>query len=214
VSLFEAKSLRFLVGPSQERRQVSFTLEPGEMIRISGHSGSGKTTLLRTLARLNLPEGGDLLLKGKPWQIIPARAWRTHVAYVNQKPVFFSGTVESNLKRPFELKERKSDQSDIDQAREFLTRLLLPQNILEQDALTLSVGESSRAALVRTLLVNPLVLLLDEPTAALDSTAKEAVALLLKDWIAAGTRAIVIVSHDPDTIEPLCCKDIALEMDA
>ena len=213
MSLFDAKSLRFLVGPKQEPRQVSFILEPGEILRISGHSGSGKTTLLRTLARLNLPDGGDLLLEGKSWQTIPARKWRTHVAYVNQKPVFFSGTVEANLTRPFELQVRTSDQSAMNQAREYLTRLLLPKNILEQDALTLSVGESSRASLVRTLIVNPLVLLLDEPTAALDSKAKEAVALLLRDWLTTATRAIVMVSHDQDTIEPLSCREISLDID-
>ena len=212
--LFEAKRLRFLVGPAQKPREVNFALESGEMIWISGHSGSGKTTLLRTLARLSPPNGGDLLLQGKRWEDIPARAWRSHVGYVHQKPVLFPGTVESNLTRPFDLYARRSLKPNINQAFDHLTRLLLPKNVLEQDALTLSVGESSRVALVRSLMVNPMVLLLDEPTASLDNKAREAVADLLRDWLASDDRAIVAVSHDENTIRRLYGKEIVLEDDS
>jgi ABC-type iron transport system FetAB ATPase subunit len=78
----------------------------------------------------------------------------------------------------------------------YLKRLFLPEGILERDALVISVGEASRVALVRALLLRPDVLLLDEPTAALDPDSKEAAADLLREWVSSSNRGIVGVTHD------------------
>ena len=198
MSLFEAVGLRYCVGAEPEPREITFSLAAGEALRVAGRSGSGKTTLLRTLARLNPPAGGELALHGVSWRDIPARLWRTRILYVNQKPVLFPGTVESNLKRPFSLSVRKNQAPDMGLAEEYLRRLLLPRAVLRQDALTLSVGESGRVTLARSLLVDPCALLVDEPTAALDPTAAEALTGLLKEWLAGGERVLVAVGHRRD----------------
>ncbi len=180
------------------RKSISFSLEVGSVVWIGGISGSGKTSLLRTLARLQPPAGGEMLLEGESWKAIPPAKWRQRVLYVNQKPVMFQGSVASNLSIPFTLHCRHGSRPNLVEARDMLSELLIanPHEILEREALTLSVGESSRVALVRSILVNPAIILLDEVTASLDADSKDAALSLLKRWLASEQRAIVGVSHD------------------
>ncbi len=194
--LLEVENL--LVNPSAHVTipEVSFTLESSSAIWITGPSGSGKTTLLKTLARLLLPAGGNIRLRGSSSREIPATRWRSRVLYLHQKAVMFHGTVLSNLSRAFTLSLRRSQEPDMETARAHLTRLLLPEEILQRDALVISVGEALRVALVRALLLDPDVLLLDEPTAALDPDSRAATADLLREWISSPKRGIVGVTHD------------------
>lgn len=100
---------------------------------------------------------------------------------------------------------------DLEHAADLATQLLLPNDILSRDALTLSVGEASRMALVRGLLTDPQVLLLDEPSAALDPRSREALAETLHQWVTAGGRGIIAVSHDKDFFETLPGHEILVE---
>ncbi len=88
---------------------------------------------------------------------------------------------------------------------------MLPAEMLERDALTLSVGEASRVALIRALIAEPRILLLDEPTSALDANAAEALAALLQKWISTGKRGIVGASHDEDFLDRLPGRQIDLQ---
>jgi len=149
-------------------------------------------------------------LEGVSYQAVPAATWRARAAYLHQKPVMFPGSVMANLQRAFTFRGRDKATGDLDPARRRLDRLMLPPDILNRDALTLSVGEGARVALVRSLLVDPLVLLLDEPTAALDSAARDRLASLLAEWVSSGNRGIIGVSHDEEFIMRLPGKRISL----
>lgn len=176
---------------------MSGCLLEGGVLVVAGPSGSGKTTLLRILARLREADSGKVLLDGRLWTEFTPVQWRRRVNYLAQKPAVFDGSVEDNLRRPFELNAVKKElQYDREKALELMERVLLSGSLLNQDARTLSGGETARMALVRALLVEPEALLLDEPLAALDRKSAGAVIELINWWAGAQTgRGLVVVSH-------------------
>lgn len=191
-------AVRYHLGQTSRRLSVSSLLEDGTVLVIKGPSGSGKSTLLRILARLQSCDSGQVFFRDAGWHTFSPPVWRRKVHYVAQKPAVFSGTVAENLKKPYSLKGQKTlFQPDAAQAG--MERLLLSREMMEQEARTLSGGEAARMALLRSVLLNPAVLLLDEPTAALDDRSRRAVHAYLAEWLAGETeRGIVIVSHDGD----------------
>ncbi len=136
-------------------------------------------------------------LHGTSWKDFSPVQWRRRVHYLAQKPALFDGTVRDNLQKPFELAAVKQDlQFDPAKAAELMERLFLPDDMLDQDARTLSGGEASRIAMVRALLVEPSVLLLDEPLSALDRKAADSVLELVAGWLRETPgRGVVMVSH-------------------
>lgn len=194
------ENISFVTGIDSRPITVSATLPAGGVLAVSGPSGAGKSTMLRVLTRLRDCSGGGVRLGGISWTDFPPVLWRRLVHYLAQKPAIFDGTVLENLRKPFELaavkKDRAFNEAD---AKTGLERLLLPAGLLHQDARTLSGGEAARIALLRALLLNPAVLLLDEPTAALDEKARTAVLGVVGQWLAAEpNRGVVLVSHAGD----------------
>ncbi len=214
VQLLALHSVVFPVRGNERSRQVTVSLSDHGVIWIKGRSGEGKTTLLRTIARLIPFLEGDLLLEGVSWCRVAAVDWRTRVTYFHQKPVVFPGTVLSNLQRPFSFHSRHRQSLDVERARNLLAELLLPEDILSRDALTLSVGEASRMALVRGIMTDPQVLLLDEPTAALDPKSGAALASTLQEWVSGGRRGIIAVAHDKEMIQMLPGQEMSLAASA
>ncbi|HBV97184.1 MAG: ABC transporter [Peptococcaceae bacterium BICA1-7] len=197
--IFAFKSIRYTLGADRNREvEVSGQVAGGGVLAVRGPSGAGKTTLLRTLARLQPCAGGEAFLKGKSWQTTPGPQWRAGVHYLAQKPVIFDGTVSDNLAKPFETRLLSSKKFDKDSALQVMEQLLLAPGLWEQDARTLSGGETSRLAFARALLIDPPVLLLDEPTAALDGKSREAFYRLLSGWLNSPGRAALLVSHNDD----------------
>lgn len=190
---------------------LSFRLDPGGVVWITGPSGKGKTTVLRGLARLAESSQGQVFLDGHSWNDVPPIQWRKKVVYIHQKAVLFRGTVLENFKKAFSLRCRSSERLDMELVRGLAARLLLPDDVLDRDAHLLSVGEGARVALVRSLLVNPQVLLIDEITAALDSESRGEVLSLLKEWLASQRRGIVGVSHDDNVKQVLNGQEIRLD---
>jgi len=198
---FELDQLSFYTGPATRQITVSANLPAGGALAVCGPSGAGKSTLLRVLARLRECSAGEVRLAGIGWRDFPAVFWRRQVHYLAQRPALFDGTVLENLKKPFELAAVKKELSfDATAVNAGMERLLLPAALLAQDARTLSGGEAARVALLRALLLNPAVLLLDEPTAALDEKAREAVMEVVGEWLQGEhPRGVVMVSHAGDT---------------
>lgn len=182
---------------------VSGGVGSGEILAIKGASGTGKSTLLKILARLVKPERGELFYLGKSYREISALEWRRKIHYAAQKPVMFEGTVEDNLRLPFNIKNMPLSY-DESLVLEYMNELLLPASLLQQKAHNLSGGEAARVALIRALLIEPEVLLLDEPTASLDSNSRGKVINLVGNWVGrqAG-RAVVLISHQDADLEEL-----------
>ncbi len=160
----------------------SLTLEAGECLTISGPSGSGKSLLLRMLCDLD-PNTGEALLNGVPRASIEAPAWRAAVVYQPAEAAWWLPTAAEHFK-----------PGQMPRVMELLPQLNLSPSLLENEIGRLSTGERQRMALIRSLACAPQVLLLDEPTAALDPDSVAAVEALLKKELAAGL-ALILVTH-------------------
>ncbi|MDP9097185.1 MAG: ABC transporter ATP-binding protein [Pseudomonadota bacterium] len=156
-----------------------FTLRRGECLAVTGPSGAGKSLMLRMLADLD-PHEGDALLDGIACSAMRASAWRRRVTYCAAESGWW-------------LEEVGAHFAVVPTAAAL--RLNLRTDIFAQPVIACSTGERQRLALLRALQHDPAVLLLDEPTGALDREATEAVEALLAERRADGM-AIVIVTHD------------------
>lgn len=183
--------------------RISGEVKPGQLLMVRGPSGSGKSTLLKILARLIKPEQGKVTFRGQDWMSISPQQWRQTIQYVSQQPVMFEGTVIDNLLLPFKLNQNKLPGDHKTNIMELFNRLGLVESILQQDAQTLSGGQAARVAVTRALLVNPDILLLDEPTAYLDTDSSQKFNQLMQDWLKKGERAIIEVSHHDANIDEL-----------
>src|SRR5205807_6803377 len=136
----------------------------------------------RALAWLDRLDEGEIRWRSQPLRgdLIPA--YRSRVIYLHQRPALFEGTVEDNLRLPFSLKAHRAGRFDRARAVARLAGLGRDPSFLDKSHRDLSGGEAQITALVRALQLDPDVLLLDEPTAALDGTAARAVERLLEHW--------------------------------
>ena len=159
---------------------------------IVGPSGGGKTTLLRCLNRLITPEAGEILYRGQPIESLDAVELRRRVVMLAQLPVIFPGGVEENLVLGCRLSERPLP--DREAMEGMLTRVGLDKP-LEEDAARLSGGEKQRLSLARVMLMDPEVLLLDEPSASLDGETEEQIFALITDFSRERCRTLVMVTH-------------------
>lgn len=171
----------------------------GDRIALTGTSGAGKSVLLRTLSLLDWPQTGSVAFRGRPVGAADVPDFRRQVAYVRQQSAFIPGSVADNLRLPFRFQANRGSAYD----EEALLALLAPLGrgtaFLQQEAQTLSGGEAQLVALLRSLQLNPCVLLLDEPTAALDRAAAAQIEALLLRWYEDDPkRAWVWISHDPE----------------
>jgi len=175
-----------------------------------GTSGSGKSTLLRAMAMLDRCTG-EISFQGKPIRGDDIPAYRRAVIYLSQRPFFTDGTVEENLKLPFQFKSAETggtgDAFQPDRAAAALDAFGLSPQILEQPCESLSGGEQQMVALIRALLMEPQILLLDEPTAALDPDAKHRFEQRILTWHESTPenekRAFLWTSHDPVQVDRL-----------
>ncbi len=188
--------------------EVSFAVGRGRVYTVLGPSGSGKSTLLRALNRLVEPTSGRVLLDGTPTTDLPVQDLRRRIGMVFQTPALFPGTVADNvlygprlagLASPLHAASLKPSMAD-DETRavagSLLRRVGLPDSFCEQPADELSGGEAQRVALARALANDPEVLLLDEPTAALDPSSSQVVEGLLLRLAGATDLTFVFVTHD------------------
>ncbi|WP_134687522.1 ABC transporter ATP-binding protein [Brevibacillus migulae] len=157
-------------------RDVNAIIEEPSIIHIIGLSGQGKSTLLRILGRLTPFDEGRISLQGRSIHEWPTETWRAAVSYVAQQAVMLPGSIEENLKVVSQIHQKPFDR---DHARQLMRHAGLEELDWDKEASQLSGGQKQRLALVRTLLLRPQVLLLDEITASLDIHSQHAVEELL-----------------------------------
>ncbi len=174
------------------------TVGRGDRIVLSGASGSGKSVFVRTLALLDKPDAGELVLHGKPVQPADACRYRAQVAYIRQSPVLLQTSVEGNLTFPFGLAVNRDKRYDRQKIERFLHAIDRPSSFLTKDSDTLSGGEKQLVCLLRVLQLDPCLLLLDEPTSALDETTAQLVEKLIEHWMHVNDHrtATLWISHD------------------
>jgi len=177
-------------------KPMSFNLAAGECIAVRGPSGAGKTLLLRAIADLD-PNQGLVSLEGRDRSTIPAPEWRRLVGYVPAEPGWWAETVGEHF-------------GDWTAVSLFLTKLGFSEEAKSWPIARLSTGERLRFALVRALIVRPKVLLLDEPTAALDAASVAAVEALLGTRIRAGL-AVLWVTHDAGQAGRIARRQLVIE---
>lgn len=164
---------------------LSFEIPDGECLAIEGPSGAGKTRLLRAIADLD-PAPGHVSLDGAGRREMPAKDWRTRVRFSAAEPAWWTDTVAEALPQ---------DAASNNRIQRMMSALALAPHLLVAPIAQLSTGERQRFALIRALADEPRVLLLDEPTAALDPGTSALVEELIRYQLLAG-RSVVLVSHD------------------
>jgi ABC-type multidrug transport system fused ATPase/permease subunit len=184
----EARGLWFARGERQVLRDVSLTVPAGVVTALLGPSGAGKSTLLRCLNRLVAPDRGEVLLDGSDIRELAPRELRRRVGLVAQVPVMLPGSVRDNVLYAI-------DAPAAGQAEAALRAAGLDEGFLGRPARELSGGERARVALARALSRGPKVLLLDEPTAALDRDTAARVGQTLRA-LADGGLAVCLATHD------------------
>jgi putative ABC transport system ATP-binding protein len=172
---------------------------------IVGPSGVGKSTLLRLLNRLADPSAGAIRYRGRDLREHDVLKLRREVGLVPQLPALLEGTVADNV-----LYGPRLAKQDADVARSLRLAGLDPA-FGPRRADALSVGEQQRVMLARTLALQPSVLLLDEPTAALDDTTKAAIEGTLRDLRERLGLSFVLVTHDLDQAARLADRVLVLE---
>jgi phosphate-transporting ATPase len=175
---------------------ASFTLAAGECIPVTGPSGAGKTLLLRALADLD-PNDGVVTLDGHDRSTIAAPLWRRLVGYVPAEPGWWAETVGEHFR-------------DWQAASAWLEKVGFSEESKTWPIARMSTGERLRLALVRALVVRPKVLLLDEPTAALDSASEAAVESLIASRIQTGV-AVLWVTHDEGQAKRIARRRLVVE---
>lgn len=194
---------------------ASGILLAGQVTVLTGASGSGKSVLLRVLAGLLPMTTGDVWLQSDAQnsdtsysihEIAPMQ-WRSQVALLAQQPQLLEGSVVDNLKLPYRLATHQQKHFNIDWHIEQLEHLERTPDFLQQDANILSGGEKQLVNTLRLLQLNPQVLLLDEPTAALDVDTSAKLVHLLVSWLRREPkRTLLWVTHDTHDIMPLADK--------
>ncbi len=189
-------------GPVKAVDDVSFEIRRGEFFSLLGPSGCGKTTLLRILAGFELPSAGEVLIDGQPVTDVPPHARPTNMVFQNYA-IFPHLNVAENI--AYGLRKRSLSKAETARTVEQALALIKMPGYGERRADQLSGGQRQRVALVRALVCQPKVLLLDEPLGALDKKLREEMQIELRQIQRTVGITFVFVTHDQE--EALALSD-------
>ncbi|MDQ2049166.1 ABC transporter ATP-binding protein [Natronolimnohabitans sp. A-GB9] len=206
-SKLETEELTRVVDGERIVDSVSVRIPTAEVVAVIGPSGAGKSSFLRLLNRLDEPTAGTVYLDGRDYRELDPLALRRRVGFVPQAPALGSGTVADAVTVGDRLCDNPVDDERVDR---LLERVGLA-GYRDASVDDLSGGEQQRVAIVRTLYVEPEVVLLDEPTAHLDENTEARLEALLEDLIREEALTCVVVTHDTDQARRLSDRIVRLE---
>jgi len=203
----ETENLSYAAGGDQIIRGIDLAIDTGETLAVIGPSGAGKSTLLRLLCRLDEPTDGTVLLDGVDYRTLDPVDLRSRVGLVPQSPGLQDGTVRENVTVGPRLRGESVESGRVES---LLRRVDLP-GYADRAVADLSGGEKQRVAIARTLMVDPEVVLLDEPTASLDSGAQAEIEGLLAELLTGSDRTVVLVTHDRTQADRVADRVVRIE---
>ncbi|MEX1258875.1 MAG: ABC transporter ATP-binding protein [Gemmatimonadota bacterium] len=192
------EDLSFSFGDTAVLKGANATLRAGRFVAVVGPSGSGKTTLTDLLTGLLRPAGGRILVDGVSLAEAGVRGWRRQIGYVPQEPMLFSDTVRANvtLGNPAFGDNEVEAALRAASAWDFVMALDGGLNHrIGEEGTTLSGGQRQRLAIARALVTRPSLLILDEPTTALDTVSEQEVCRAIARL--KGKLSILSISHQP-----------------
>jgi ABC-type multidrug transport system fused ATPase/permease subunit len=198
----ELRNVAFGYDPAQPiLTDVSFSIQPGEFAGIVGPTGAGKSTVVSLLPRFYDPQSGQVLIDGHDVRDYKLKPLRDQIGYVLQETILFHGTILENIAfgRPEATRDEIIGAARLANADEFISRM--PQGydtMVGERGSTLSGGQRQRIGIARVILRNNPILLLDEPTAALDSESEKLVIDALETLMKGKT--VIAIAHRLSTI--------------
>ncbi|MFH8339599.1 thiol reductant ABC exporter subunit CydD [Streptomyces sp. AM6-12] len=199
---FESVTVRYPGRSADAVSEVSFTVEPGETVALVGPSGVGKTTLLNVLLGFARPAAGRVRVGGVDLAELDLAQWRSRIAWVPQRPHLYAGTIAENVR----LARPDADEGAVRAALRDAGALdfvdALPEGagtVLGEDGAGLSAGQRQRLVLARAFLSDRPLLVLDEPTAALDGVTEAEVVSAVRRLTVG--RTVLVVVHRPALLE-------------
>lgn len=190
---FESVTFGYHVGTSV-LEAISFEAKPGQVVGIFGMTGAGKSSLLSLIPRLYDPQKGRILADGRDLRELELDAYRRQIGIVYQESFLFSNTVSANIAfgNPHATQPQIEQAAKLASAHEFV--LELPEGygtVLGEAGVDLSGGQRQRLALARALLLQPPVLILDDPTASVDPKTEHEIVSALRQAMAGRTTFVV-----------------------
>ncbi len=215
MTLLSVSDLGLQRGGRWALRGVSFEIAPSEAWGVIGESGAGKSTLLNLVLGLLEPEEGEVRLEGEPWSQVreaTRRPRRARMQAVFQDPHASLPPHRTGweiLEEPLEIWKRGTKGDRREAAAHMAARVKFPEAALAQKPAAWSGGLAQRLAVARALMLEPALLVLDEPLSSLDPTLGGHLLALLSELKAAGT-ALLFVSHDLPAVAHLCDQALVL----
>lgn len=191
----QVKQVSYQIDEKQLLTEISFEVQQGEFVTLTGPSGSGKSTLLKIIASLVTATSGEIYLDGQAQTSFRLNEYRQEVSYCFQQPSLFGKTVRDNLIFPFTVRNQPFDE---ELALHYLQKVALA-SFLDKKVTELSGGEKQRIALIRNLLFLPKILLLDEVIVGLDAENKQIIYQLLHFLQEKGV-TLIQITHDAEEI--------------
>jgi ABC-type multidrug transport system fused ATPase/permease subunit len=182
-------------------RDVNFTIKPGQLVGVVGPTGGGKSTVVSLIPRFYEPNAGSVKIDGVDVRDYKLHGLREHIGFVLQDTVLFRGTVHDNIAygRPGATADEVVQAAKLANADEFISRMPHGYDTLVGErGLTLSGGQRQRIGIARALIRNNPILILDEPTAALDTESEKLVIEALERLMKG--RTVITIAHRLSTI--------------
>ncbi len=203
-------SLAAPVGLSYLLQNISFEVFSGERIAIIGPSGAGKSSLLRLLNRLSEATKGSIYLEARDIRKIPVIQLRQQVTLLMQEPKLLGMTVREAIVYPLVLR-RLPQQQIQERLGYWVEQLRIPEEWLGRTEVQLSAGQRQLVAIARALVIQPKILLLDEPTSTLDVGRAAFVLNLLQQLQERQQTTILMVNHQLEQAQQFCTRVLHLQ---